>query len=79
MVWLLKDNEVDMNEAPCRCRPFIETEAQMQERLLLKRWRIDLEVSQRRLKKDEREKRGNQRRKNSERIEAKRQLGTTAT
>lgn len=36
MVWLLKDNEVDMNEAPCRCTAFIETEAQMQERLPFK-------------------------------------------
>ncbi len=59
MVWLLKDNEVDMNEAPCRCRPFIETEAQMQERLLLKRWRIDSgsepETSQKRRERKERE------------------------
>lgn len=41
MVRLLKDNEVDMNEAPCRCGPFIKTGVQMQERLPLKKWRID--------------------------------------
>lgn len=34
---LLKDNEENMNEAPCRCRPFIKTENRMQGRLPFRR------------------------------------------
>lgn len=31
MVWSLKDKEVDLNEAPCRCMLDIKTKVQMQE------------------------------------------------
>lgn len=67
MVWLLKDNEVDMNEAPCRFRLFMETEAKIRERLPLKRWRIDSGGQPKTTQKDEErgKKGGKERQENS--------------
>lgn len=82
MVWLLKDNEVDMNEAPCRFRLFMETEAKIRERLPLKRWRIDSGGQPKTTQKDEEGGKKRGKRETGEQHgnrEAKCQLETTVT
>lgn len=71
MVWLLKDEEVDMNEAPCCCRPVVETEARAQ-KVTDWFWKRAKDDSKRR----QEEKEGEKRPKN---IKAKRKFGTKAT